>query len=244
VLRRDEWTWLPLAPVLLWQGWRATRSVPRLPVARGGEGRVHGAEPALRLLGLGDSTIAGVGCNEQADAITGAVAARVAAVTGRAVEWCARGASGATAEAVRRALLPSAPAYRPDLVVLSVGVNDAVRGREPAAFVADVLATVEAFRAHCPAAVVVYAGMPPLGTFPALAPPLATLLGTRARRLEAALAGALDPVVPRVQFPEVLASEAFAADGFHPGVRGCAAWAEWIVERLRAAGAFEAAPRP
>ncbi len=36
------------------------------------EGRIDGPEPTFRLLGLGDSTIAGVGCTEPAEAITGA----------------------------------------------------------------------------------------------------------------------------------------------------------------------------
>lgn len=242
MLRLHEWPWVPLAPLLAWQAWQALRTVPRLPPAWGGEGRIAGAGPALRLLGLGDSTIAGVGCDDHSEAVTGAFATRLAALTDRAVDWHARGVSGVTAEDVRRALLPRALDYAPDVVVLSVGVNDAVRGRAAADFAADVVAIADAFHAARPSCVVIYGGMPPIHSFPALRPPLATLLGHRARALEAGLAAALGARVTRVTFPAALAPEGFAADGFHPGAIGCAAWADWIVAQVRAAGVLARGP--
>ncbi len=233
MLRRDEWRWWPLAPWLAWQGWQAIRTVPRLPPPREPRGRVAGDGPAFRLLGLGDSTIAGVGCDSHARALTGAVAARLAARAGRAVDWEARGASGATAADVRRGLLPGALAWRAHAVVLSVGVNDAVRGRDAAAFADDLRAIVAAFAAATPAAPVVYAGMAPVGSFPALAAPLATLLGQRSRRLRDAAARALDGHAAVVEFPDVLAPQTFCGDGFHPGEAGCAVWADWVAARIR-----------
>jgi lysophospholipase L1-like esterase len=228
MLRIDEWGWWPLAPWLAWQGWRALRSVPRLAPPAGPDGTVTGSAPPVRLLGLGDSTIAGVGCATHDEALTGRVAALLAARTGRAVTWHARGVSGATASDVRRALLPAALAWAPDAVVVSVGVNDAVRGRAPRAVADDLVAIAAAF-GPVP---VVYAGMAPVGSFPALRPPLATLLAARARRIERAAAQACAGRVPCVQFPESLERGAFAGDGFHPGPAGCAAWAGWVVEAL------------
>jgi lysophospholipase L1-like esterase len=236
VLRRDEWAWWPLAPVLAWQGLRAARRVPRLPPAPGPSGRVGAGAAAFRLLGLGDSTIAGVGCTTQAEALTGATAARLAARDGRTVEWVARGVSGATAADVRRALLPAALEGSPDAVILSVGVNDVVRGRSPASFAADLVAIVAAFDGRSPAVKVVYAGLPPLGSFPALAPPLASLLDRRARRLAAAAEGALAGRATVVRFPPRLPPSTFAGDGFHPGAAGCAVWADWVAAALAAPG--------
>lgn len=233
MLRLDEWAWWPLAPWLAWQGWRAIRTVPRLAPPREPEGAIPGGGPAFRLLGLGDSTIAGVGCNSHSRALTGAVAARLAASSGRAIEWHARGVSGATAADVRRALLGGALAWGADAVVLSVGVNDAVRGRPAAEFAGDLRAIVDAFRTARPAVPVVYAGMAPVGSFPALAPPLAALLARRARRLREAAAQALSGCAEVVEFPDVLSPEAFSNDGFHPGEAGCAAWSEWVAARIR-----------
>lgn len=233
MLRRDEWQWWPLAPWLAWQGWRALRTVPRLPPPSEPGGRIPGALPPFRLLGLGDSTIAGVGCDSHARALTGAVAARLAARSGRALDWQAHGASGATAADVRGALLPGALAWHADAVVLSVGVNDAVRGRGAAEFADDLRAIVDAFGAARPAVPVVYAGMAPVGSFPALEPPLAALLGHRARRLRLAAARALGGRAVVVEFPDELAPDTFSRDGFHPGEGGCAVWAEWVAARIR-----------
>jgi lysophospholipase L1-like esterase len=232
VLRRDEWAWWPLAPWLAWQGWRAIRTVPRLPPPREPGGRIDGTGPAFRLLGLGDSTIAGIGCDSHAHALTGAVAARLASRSGRAVEWHARGVSGATAADVRRVLLPEALAWGAHAVVLSVGVNDAVRGRRPRAFGDDLRAIADAFTGARPAVRVIYAGMPPIGSAPALAPPLSALLARRACRLRAAADEALSEHAQVVLFPESLAADAFCSDGFHPGEVGCAAWSEWVAARI------------
>jgi lysophospholipase L1-like esterase len=232
MLGRDEWAWWPLAPWLAWQGWRAIRTVPRLPPPREPGGRIGGEAPVFRLLGLGDSTIAGIGCDSHALALTGAVAARFAARSGRAVEWHARGISGATAADVRRTMLPDALAWGAHTVVLSVGVNDAVRGRRPAAFGGDLRAIADAFAGARPAVRVIYAGMPPIGSAPALSPPLSTLLARRARRLRDAADEALNSRAQVVRFPDALATEAFCSDGFHPGDVGCAAWSEWVVAHV------------
>jgi lysophospholipase L1-like esterase len=232
MLPRDEWVWWPLAPWLAWQGWRAIRTVPRLPPPREPGGRIDGNAPEFRLLGLGDSTIAGIGCESHAHALTGAVASRLAARSGRAVVWHARGVSGATAADVRRTLLADALAWGAHAVVLSVGVNDAVRGRRPGAFADDLRAIADAFARARPAVRVIYAGMPPIGSAPALSPPLSALLARRARRLRAAADGALSARAQVVLFPDSLAAEAFCSDGFHPGEVGCAAWSEWVVERV------------
>jgi lysophospholipase L1-like esterase len=232
MLRRDEWAWWPLAPWLAWQGWRAIRTVPRLPPPREPGGRIDGHGSLFRLLGLGDSTIAGVGCDSHAHALTGAVAARLAARSGRAVEWHARGVSGATAADVRRAMLPGALAWGAHAVVLSVGVNDAVRGRRPDEFADDLRAIAEAFASARPALHLVYAGMPPIGSAPALSPPLSTLLARRARGLRDAADEALSGHAQVVRFPDALAADAFCSDGFHPGEAGCAAWSAWVAARL------------
>jgi lysophospholipase L1-like esterase len=236
VLRRDEWRWWPLAPWLAWQGWRTVRRVPRLPSAADVDGVVPGPGPELRLLALGDSTAAGVGCETHAEALAGATARALAGRLGRAVRWHARGASGATAADVRRALLGGAVAWNPDVVVLSVGVNDAVRGRASEAFAADLRAIVAAFAESPRPARVIHAGVPPLSSFPSLPAPLAALLGARAVRLDRVARQVFEAPGSYVAFPPQLAAEAFARDGFHPGAAGCTAWAGWIVAAIEAGG--------
>jgi len=231
MLTPEERHWLPWAPVLLVQGLYARLRAGRLPPARDPSGRVGSGAAALRLAGLGDSIIAGIGVSRQAEGLIGQVAAQVASRTGRAVEWQAVGMSGVTSERVIDELLEAALRFEPELAVLSVGVNDAVTGVAPALFKQRLQHIVEALTASRRRPAVVFAGVPPFESFPALPRPLSRLLGDRARRLQASaveLTGYRGLKV--VSFPPVLAREAFSRDGFHPGPAGCAAWASWVAD--------------
>src|SRR3712207_2884569 len=82
----------PLLPLLFVQGKGVRRRTPRLPDAAGPvEGTVPGAEPAVRLVVIGESTVAGIGAATHQTALTGCVAAALARRTGRAVRWRAAG---------------------------------------------------------------------------------------------------------------------------------------------------------
>mgnify|MGYP005845198783 CR=1 FL=1 len=229
MLGSHERRWWPWAPLLLAQGLYARVRARGMGPAESPQGRV-GCGPGARLAGLGDSIIAGIGVSHHADGLTGQVA-RCLAASGVSVEWNAIGESGADSGSVLGELLPRAVAWEPDFVVLSVGVNDAVRGTDPGVFKERLRAIVEGLTATRRAPAVVFGGIPPLDSFPALPRPLATLLGERARRLQARavdLAGYRGLKV--VSFPPVLAREAFAHDGFHPRAEGCAAWAGWVAD--------------
>lgn len=229
MLAPHERRWWPWAPLLLAQGLYARVRAGRMGPAAGSQGRAgHG--PALRLAGLGDSIIAGIGVAHQSEGLTGQVAKRLAGGS-FAVEWNAIGVSGATAASALEELLPRALEWEPEFVILSVGVNDAVRGTDPAVFRGRLRSIVEGLAASRRSPAVVFGGIPPLETFPALPRPLATLLGERARRLQQRavdLAGYRGLKV--VSFPRVLSREAFARDGFHPCAEGCAAWAGWVAD--------------
>src|SRR5215213_1408517 len=88
----------PLLPVLFVQGRGVRRRTPRLPDAAGAtEGVVPGRGEPLRLVVLGESTVAGIGAAAHERALTGCVAAALARATGRPVRWRAAGRSGASA---------------------------------------------------------------------------------------------------------------------------------------------------
>jgi lysophospholipase L1-like esterase len=222
---------------------------PRLPPAGGVRGQavaptLNGAARSpngapLRLLAVGDSIIAGVGCATQAEALTGQLAAALAARLGRAVEWQAAGVNGATAHTARQ-LVPQARVDA-DLCLVSVGVNDVVRRTSPARFGTTLTALVETLVERSPRAAVLFAGVPPFQSFPSLpAWPLGRLLDQRALQLQSVardLAGR-GPFGGRLHcfdLPGQLPAEMFSPDGFHPGPRGCAIWAEGLVGLAAAA---------
>lgn len=233
MLARDELRWLPWAPLLLAEGLYARLATTRLPPARDRVGRVGSGQRVLRLAGLGDSIIAGIGVETQAEGLVGQVAAAVAARAGVTVEWQAIGESGATSLSVMEKMLDTAIGYQPELVVLSIGVNDAVTGVEPHDFKERLRAIVDAVATSARRPTVIFSGIPPLESFPALPWPLSRLLGERARALQEVavqLTGYRGMRV--VVFPSRLGRAAFSRDRFHPGARGCAEWSSWIVNGL------------
>jgi lysophospholipase L1-like esterase len=123
--------------------------------------------------------------------------------------------------------------FEPDLVVLSVGVNDAITGVRPPEFRQQLREIVEALAHGARRPSIVFAGLPPLASFPALPWPLSELLGERARLLQEAAAGLTGLCGLRVvAFPDRLQAGTFSRDRFHPGVEGCRDWAGWVVNGL------------
>jgi lysophospholipase L1-like esterase len=221
---------LALLPLLLLQGSRVRRVVPRLPEAGGPtHGVVEGADPAVRLLVLGESTVAGVGAADHREALAGQTARSLGEAGGFAVHWRAIGRIGATAHTARTELLEPAGDIDADLVVVALGVNDTLRLHGWRRWTRDLqwlFAALRSRSAHLP---LVLSGVPPIARFPALPRPLRDVLGTRARMLDRAaerLAGRLDRVV-YVPIPPLLdrvVEEYFCEDRFHPSAPGYDLW--------------------
>ncbi|WP_344869079.1 SGNH/GDSL hydrolase family protein [Amycolatopsis ultiminotia] len=226
---------LLLAPVLAVQAVRVRRATPRLPGAAGPTEGTIGAGVPMRVAVLGESTVDGVGAPTHTEALTGRLAAALAkAVPGREVRWQAVGRTGASAQDVLRELVPRLQAA--DVLVVALGVNDAMELHSAARFRRDLLAIVVGVRRRLGDVPVVLAGVPPLGSFPALPRPLRDVLGARAAALDQAareltwLSG-----VSYVPFaPGLLHDGLFAEDRFHPGPAGYRTWAAALAEGLPA----------
>lgn len=232
MLSASEMRWWPLAPLLLAQGLYVRLATERLPPAGGERGRVGSGPGRLRLVGVGDSIIAGVGVRRMSDGLVGQLAVRIAEQGDATVEWLAVGESGATITAILESMLDGVLREAPSLVVISAGVNDAVAGTAPATFKRRLREIVDKLAAHGGPAVA-FAGIPPMSSFPALPQPLATLLGRRAMALAAAAAELAEyRALKVVAFPATLRSDGFARDGFHPGLRACKEWSCWVAEAL------------
>jgi len=226
----------PLLPLLYLQGRGVRRRTPRLPDAAGpAEGIVPGAGETLRLVVLGESTVAGIGAATHRTALTGCIAAALSRETGRAVRWRAVGRSGASARQVAE-LAATLPAEAVDAVALSLGVNDTLRFRQPARWADDVAALIRTVRARVGPAPVLLAPVPPMHSFPALPQPLRTILGARARLLDAAQASLPSrlPAVAHVPMWVDPAPHLFCGDGFHPSEAGYAALGQRLARELAA----------
>jgi lysophospholipase L1-like esterase len=218
------------------------RRVPRLghPPSPA-TGTVAGDVTTLRLLGVGESTIAGVGVERPDDALTGAVARALAARTGRTVRWTAVGRNGATAAAVRRDLLSLVPPEPVDVILLGLGGNDLMRLTGRGAFLRELDALVAALIARTGARdpVVAFPGMPQMGAFPALPGVVRAVAGLRSRWLEWETIHWAARRPGHVHARPTFTGDAatfFASDGFHPSAAGYRAWGEAIVDAIDRAG--------
>jgi lysophospholipase L1-like esterase len=222
---------LALFPVVAVQGTVTRLRVPCLPpVQPPYDGVVPGRGATIRIVAVGESTVAGVGLARSDETVAATTARALARRTGRPVAWHGHGLSGATVSAAAAQLLPQIAAEPADLLVISFGVNDTLAYRSPAAFADDLAALVTAVRARIGDAVVVIAGVAPLACFPALPWPLRTILNWRSVALQEAAEGLADRL-PRVvveRFSEPLGPHLFASDGFHPNMEAHALWGEEV----------------
>lgn len=214
-----------LAPVLLYQGKGLRRRMPRLPEALDPAGTAAGAAPTVRLAVLGDSTAAGVGAERHREALAGRLGEAIARETGRAVSWRAVARSGATSRTARD-LVPGlvTDEWRPDAVVVLIGVNDLKNLRRLRDWDHDVPALLAAIDEVTGGVPVIISGMAPVSRFPALPQPMRAVLSLRARAMDQTLrrvtAGGHVPVNP-----QIITGGFFAEDGFHPSPQGYRAWA-------------------
>lgn len=213
------------------QGIWVRLKTPRLPEAAGSnEGITPGIHPALELIVIGESTVAGVGAPSHDLALSGQIAKALSNRTGRAVRWKAFGKSGATAESARLELAPGISPGRADLVVIALGVNDSLKRRSPSRWSADVEQLILSIRNRVGPARVVLAGVPPLDSFPSFPSSLAKFMGNSSAVLEnelKKLAADLSDVV-HAPMTEKLSPQHFGEDRFHPNVKGYAVWAEHL----------------
>lgn len=187
---------------------------------------------ALHLVVLGDSAAAGHGLPDADAGLARQVGRRLRAVTGRAVRVTSHAVDGATTADV---LDRQVPVLAPDagVVIVGVGVNDAVRGRSPARVRDATAALLHAVRHRAPAATVVLLTCPDLGSAPGLPPLLRPVVRRSCRRVAAAQRAVAEPLgVALARADGHLPAAGFGPDGFHPGLQGVATLADRVLAAL------------
>ena len=229
---------IPVAPVLYAQGKRLRRDTPILPPAALPWHSTHEGPNPLRLLLLGDSTVAGVGAATQLDGLPGNLARELGERLNRGVEWRAVGESGATSRDLIERFLDEAVSAPFDIVFLSVGANDALGLRSRSVFGRDVRQLLARLRTASPEATVIMSSLPAFFRFELLPNPLKRNLYRHSRSLE----GEARRVVgmmhnARMSPPPPPYSEGFfASDLFHPSEVGYRDWARFAVDDAFASG--------
>lgn len=205
---------------------------------------VGGDGDPLRLVVLGDSTVAGVGADSVGQSLPVQVATRVAEALGRPVHVVGLGVSGARTADVLTEQVPLVVDRRADVVVIVVGSNDVTHVTLPGRLREQTAALLRAAVAAGDMPVVL--GGIPLFEVTAFAEPLRTVVDGYASVLRRRQAAAV-ATVERATFVDIsrLASPRFAgvpesmsADRFHPAGVGYGFWADAlapaVVDALRA----------
>lgn len=236
-LRAGLWWGLALAslPLALPLALHTRRTALRLPPATGAQSGLAGAGQGgapLRLLLIGESTVAGVGVEAQEAALAGQLAQALATRLQRPVAWRACGENGITAGEACERLLPLALSEPADLVLLVFGVNDTTHLSSLARWEDSLRALSRALSARGER--VVFTGVPPIQHFSALPWLLRRLLGLRAALLDAELRRiSAQEGAQYARLELEFAEEYLARDGYHPSALGYRVWGEGLAERLR-----------
>lgn len=220
-----------LAPLLLAQGLWVRRHALRLPEAEGPRSGIAGAGASLRLLILGDSAAAGVGCATQSQALSGQL---VAALSSRyRISWRLEARTGwrTTDLLAHLETLEAAPF---DVAVTSLGVNDVTGAVRLTRWLNQQRALISVLQDRFGVRQVVLTPVPPMGALTALPQPLRGVLGARAHQfnmaLQARMAGQAGVAIAAPDFdpdPALLAE-----DGYHPAPEACRVWAEALIRAM------------
>ncbi len=220
------------AAFIAWNG----RPVPAPTIPRE---QALGAGPPLSYVVMGDSTAVGQGAPyEQGIARQ---SAEFLAETHR-VQLTNTGVSGARLADVARTQLKQANAAKPDIVLLSVGANDAVHLTSGPSAEQSLQAIVASLRAANPHVKIVVTGCPAMGSIARFPWPAKQILGLRTRQMNAVFDRAVRrdqlipaPIATRTGAAFLADKTLFARDNFHPNARGYALWTPVIAEALATA---------
>jgi len=220
-----------LAPLLITQGLYTRRTTVRLPEPEGKRQGQSGSGPLLRLLIVGDSAAAGVGCDHQEQALLGQLVKllsphfkieyRLEALTGDTSKDCFD-------------KLNTLPEFKCDIVLTSLGVNDVTSGCSAGNFEQRQRQLVSLLENKFGANQIILSGLPPMGHFPALPQPLRWFLGSRATALDLRLRKmATERNLDYIEFEFDGDSSVVASDGYHPGPQVYQHWAGLAAELIK-----------
>jgi len=225
---------LPFAPFLYWQGQRVRKRIGKLPDAAGATSGQFGEHAEIiNLLAIGESTVAGVGARNHAEALGGQLAKFLSLETGKSARWHVLGESGITARETLRKLAPHLPETEMDVVVIALGGNDTFKVSSPNRWRGDMTRLISAIKDKYPNTKILLANTPRVIDFPVLPKSLKFVLW-RVSRLHHENAKNLERTMKNVfYFDEAeRVGDEFFSDGVHPSAKGYAMWAEALVKFL------------
>jgi len=158
----------PLLPILYYQGKKIRANTPKLPEAKGIEGEVlKNSKKTLRLITVGDSSMAGVGVDTHKKGFVGTLAQELASHYNFNISWKVYAKSGYTALKVKDRLIPNIQENRLNLIIVGVGGNDAFKLTSPKKWINNIKMLIADLRVKYKHQPIVFINMPPVREIPA-----------------------------------------------------------------------------
>ena len=171
----------PLLPIMYFQGKFIRKRLPWLPEATGVQGSSlrERAAKGLRLLTIGESSVAGVGVQTHEEGFTGTLARELAHRFQTRVDWKVYAKRGFTARKVQEAILPqiTEQAGDVDLVVVGLGGNDTFKLSRPRRWKRDMQQLITTLQERFQGVPIVFMDLPPVQELPAFTSLIKMILG-------------------------------------------------------------------
>ena len=226
------WLFLPISAL---QGLWLRSTAIRLPEATGERAGINGQGAKLQLLAMGDSIIAGVGTGSMERSMPVQFAQALAEDRACSVHWRVEGENGADISDLRERISSLEQDQEADVILISIGVNNVTGLSSTRQWRLQFNALVVDLKRKWPRALVIFAGLPPMGRFPLPPQPLRFTLGHRATTLDGIASEVISQQVNMLHIPTDLDAvhQEFCEDGFHPSAKACDTWAKALVLRLK-----------
>jgi lysophospholipase L1-like esterase len=222
----------PFFPFLYLQGQYVRRKIGLLPDAQGERHGKFGAEKeTVKLLVIGESTVAGLGARTHETALAGQFAKFLSQKIGKSVEWYVIGKNGVTAERTIIELVPNIPDEKFDYILAGVGGNDVLKLSSPFKWRHDMTKLLGILKAKNPAVTIFMTNAPAVHLSPVLPQPIKFLLGELSRmhdKNSQKFTAAMEKVYYFHRPTEI--TKGFFADGLHPSEQGYADWSQRMIE--------------
>jgi len=215
-------------PFLWFQGLRLKREVPRFTTP--GDcpyGICKGKDREFNILGLGESTMAGVGIAKHTLTLTGLTAGRLNKLLGYSVNWKILAQNGLTLKNLNK-LICEQPDENVDLVLVSMGGNDVFHLTPPWIWVKNIDKCVKLIFQKNKNPLILFSAVPPVGRFPAIPSPLKIAFGFWEFLLQGCLAQVINSMdnayLLNERYPD--GKKFYLEDGIHPSRLAYEPWSE------------------
>jgi lysophospholipase L1-like esterase len=238
---------IPLLPLIYYQGKKIRVNVPKLPEAKGAEGSVNSYknQGTIRLVTLGESTIAGVGVQTHEEGFTRTLAEELSNLFHSNVDWQVYARSGYTAKNISEKLVPKIKEQHIDIIAIGIGGNDAFKLNSPTKWRKAIRSLIENLRLKYPNTIIVFCNMPPIKEFPAFTSLIKATIGNLVEVLGEELKKVVVEYDHVYYFGEVITlkdwikrlnidvkKEEFFSDGVHPSKLTYQTWAKDIALKI------------